>query len=106
MYSFKLKHNGASALRNYCKSRPHLFEIKDKDGGFIVRAGNKNWFNRWFGLGKIILVAIDEEEQEYYVLPISNMHYELNVKDTIEFWAFIDKIRDKTDDEVDVRLFK
>ncbi len=100
MESFKLRPNGAKVLRQYCKLRPKLFEIKDIDHGFIVRAGNKNWINCLFGLSKIIYVIRDEGETDYYILPTSNIHYELNVKDVIEFWAFIDKIRDKTGERI------
>jgi len=106
MNSFKLLPNGAGILKQYCLNRSNLFEVRDKGGGnFIVRASNKNWINHLFRLG-IMIEVVKEETGEFYCFPTANLNYELLIEEIIEFWNFIDKIRDKTEEVIDLRLFK
>jgi len=106
MNSFKLLPNGAGILKQFCLNRSNLFEVIDKDNdSFIVRASNKNWINHLFRLGLMIEV-VKEETGEFYCFPTANLNYELLIKEVIEFWALIHRIRDKNEEYYDLRLFK
>lgn len=48
----------------------------------------------------------DEETKRFYLLPDSNIMYELEIEEVIEFWKFIDQIRDPKKEVMDLRLFK
>ena len=107
MLSFKLLPNGAEALKQYCKNHQTIFEVREKGkGNYIVRASNKNWINHLFRLGILIYVNKDKDTGEFYCLPTSNLNYELLVEELIEFWAFIDKIINKKEEKIDLRLFR
>ncbi len=107
MIAFKLLPNGEQVLKEYCKNRPSLFEIRDKGkGDFIVRASNKNWINHLFRLGILIYVSRDQDTGRVYCLPTSTLSYELLVEEIIEFWALMNTLIDKTEEELDLRLFK
>ena len=107
MHSFKLLPKGAGVLKQYCKNRPSLFEVIEKDEeNYIVRASNKNWINHLFKLGILMEASKDEETKRFYLLPDSNIMYELEIEEVIEFWKFIDQIRDPKKEVMDLRLFK
>ena len=107
MFSFKLLQKGEIILKVYCKNRSHLYEVKEKKkGDFIIRATNKNWFNHLFKMGILLYVGKDEETNDFYVFPNSNIVYELNIDELTELINFFDKIRDKKEEKIDLRLFK
>ena len=104
MFPIKLLKLGEQTLRSYCKNRNHLYEVIEKDNGFKIRTTNVNWVSKLLRQG--IMMEVDKDDDGFYLYLNSNIVYELYIDELAELIAFIDKIRDKNQEQLDLRLFK
>jgi hypothetical protein len=105
MFPIKLQPLGEQVLRSFCKSRKGLYNVIEKDNGFKVKSTNLTWLGRLLGAGQ--MMELDKQEDNSFDLYLDpNIIYELYINELIELINFIDKIRDKTPEKIDLRLFK
>ena len=104
MFPIKLLKSGEQVLRSYCKNRNNLYEVIEKDKGFKIRTSNINWVGKLLRQGK--MMEVDKDDDTFYLYLDPNIVYELYIGELAELIAFIDKIRDKKPEKLDLRLFK
>jgi len=104
MFPIKLLKSGEQILKSYCKNRDPLYEVIEKDNGFKIRSRNMNWVGKLLRQGQ--MMEVDKDEDGFYLYLDSNIVYELYIDELAELIAFINKIRDKNQEKLDLRLFK
>jgi len=104
MFPIKLLKSGEQVLRSFCKNRSNLYEVIEKDNGFKIRSGNMNWVGKLLRQGQ--MMEINKDEEDFYLYLDPNIVYELYIEELVELITFINKIRDKKPEKLDLRLFK
>lgn len=104
MFPIKLLKSGENVLRSFCKNRNHLYEVIEKDNGFKIRSRNMTWVSKLLRQGQ--MMEVDKDEENFYLYLDPNIVYELYISELVELIAFINKIRDKKPEKIDLRLFK
>lgn len=106
MFPIKLLKSGEQILKSFCKNRNHLYKVIEKDDGFRVRSTNLKWLGKILKQGQMMESDFDKDEKRFYLYLSPNVIYELYIDELVELINFIDKIRDKKPEKMDLRLFK
>ena len=108
MLPFLLFPQGAKVLEIYCKKRKDLFDVipEKHKVGYVVRKKNDNIINKKFKMGVLFNVEKEPDNDKCYFYPNTNLIYELEIEELTELIIFLDQIRDRTKEKIDLRLFK
>ena len=105
MFPIKLLKNGEQILKSFCKNREGLYKVIDKSEGFKVKSSHLTWLGKLLRQGQML--EVDKWEGDNFYLFLSpNIIYELYFEELFELINFIDKIRDKTPEKINLKLFK